>query len=134
LEPGPAAQAGSDWIGFNPLRTTWKGGRSAVEAGVGRLFPRIGRHADGWMTNKLSPDEFRRQWSRIAAMTREEGRDPAKLGSALYHNINITEDRQKGHEETKAFLDTYYTSKFSREFVEQWTIAGGPKQCADELA
>jgi len=86
------------------------------------------------LSNKLTPDEFRQQWSRIAAMTREEGRDPAKLGSALYHNINITEDRQKGLEETKAFLDTYYTSKFSREFVEQWTIAGGPKQCAEELA
>src|SRR5438309_1173055 len=65
---------------------------------------------------------------------RVEGRDPAKLGSALYHNINITEDRQKGLEETKAFLDTYYTAKFSREFVEQWTISGGPKQCAEELA
>jgi alkanesulfonate monooxygenase SsuD/methylene tetrahydromethanopterin reductase-like flavin-dependent oxidoreductase (luciferase family) len=85
------------------------------------------------MTNKLSPAEFRQQWSRIAAMAREEGRDPAKLGSALYHNINIGEDRQKGLEETKAFLDTYYTAKFSREFVEQWTIAGGPKQCAEEL-
>src|SRR5207245_852266 len=70
----------------------------------------------------------------FGAMAREEGRDPAKLGSALYHNINITEDRQKGLEETKAFLDTYYTAKFSREFVEQWTISGGPKKCAEELA
>jgi len=122
------------WIASNPTGLTWKGGASASEAVVERSFRRIARHADGWMTNKLSPDEFRRQWSRIAVMTREEGRDPAKLGSALYHNINITEDRQKGLEETKAFLDTYYTSKFSREFVEQWTIAGGPKQCADELA
>jgi hypothetical protein len=66
-------------------------------------------------------------------MAREEGRDPAKLGSALYHNINITEDRQKGFEETKAFLDKYYTANFSRQFVEQWTISGGPKQCAQEL-
>src|SRR5438093_17596 len=101
---------------------------------IERSFRRIARHADGWMTNKLSPDEFRRQWSRIGAMAREEGRDPTKLGSALYHNININEDRQKGLEETKAFLDTYYTSKFSREFVEQWTIAGGPTQCAQELS
>ena len=29
-------------------------------------------------------------------MAREEGRDPAKLGSALYHNININEDRPEG--------------------------------------
>ena len=133
LEPRPVQQPCPIWIASNPTGLTWKGGASASAAVVERSFRRIARHADGWMTNKLSPDEFRQQWSRIAAMAREEGRDPAKLGSALYHNININEDRQKGLEETKAFLDTYYTAKFSREFVEQWTIAGGPKQCAEEL-
>jgi alkanesulfonate monooxygenase SsuD/methylene tetrahydromethanopterin reductase-like flavin-dependent oxidoreductase (luciferase family) len=134
LEPRPVQQPCPIWIASNPTGLTWKGGASASEAVVERSFRRIARHADGWMTNKLSPDEFRRQWSRIGAMAREEGRDPTKLGSALYHNINITEDRQKGLEETKAFLDTYYTAKFSPEFVEQWTIAGGPKQCAEELS
>ena len=133
LEPRPVQQPCPIWIASNPTGLTWKGGASASAAVVERSFRRIARHADGWMTNKLSPDEFRQQWSRIAAMAREEGRDPAKLGSALYHNFNINEDRQKGLEETKAFLDTYYTAKFSREFVEQWTIAGGPKQCAEEL-
>jgi len=133
LEPRPVQQPCPIWIASNPTGLTWKGGASASAAVVERSFRRIARHADGWMTNKLSPDEFRQQWSRIAAMAREEGRDPAKLGSALYHNININEDRQTGLEETKAFLDTYYTAKFSREFVEQWTIAGGPKQCAEEL-
>jgi alkanesulfonate monooxygenase SsuD/methylene tetrahydromethanopterin reductase-like flavin-dependent oxidoreductase (luciferase family) len=133
LEPRPVQQPCPIWIASNPTGLTWKGGASASEAVVERSFRRIARHADGWMTNKLSPDEFRQQWSRIGAMAREEGRDPAKLGSALYHNINIGEDRQKGLEETKAFLDTYYTAKFSREFVEQWTIAGGPKQCIEEL-
>ena len=133
LEPRPVQQPCPIWIASNPTGLTWKGGASASAAVVERSFRRIARHADGWMTNKLSPDEFRQQWSRIVAMAREEGRDPEKLGSALYHNININEDRQKGLEETKAFLDTYYTAKFSREFVEQWTIAGGPKQCAEEL-
>jgi len=133
LEPRPVQQPCPIWIASNPTGLTWKGGASASEAVVERSFRRIARYADGWMTNKLTPDEFRRQWSRIGAMAREEGRDPAKLGSALYHNINITEDRQKGLQETKAFLDKYYTSNFSREFVEQWTIAGGPRQCIDEL-
>ena len=133
LEPRPVQQPCPIWIASNPTGLTWKGGASASEAVIERSFRRIARYADGWMTNKLSPAEFRKQWARIGAMAREEGRDPAKLGSALYHNINIGEDRQKGLEETKAFLDKYYTSNFSREFVEQWTIAGGPKQCVDEL-
>jgi len=101
---------------------------------VERSYRRVARLADGWMTNKLSPGEFRHQWGRIAAMAREEGRDPARLDSALYHNININEDRQAALEESKAFLDTYYTSKFSPAFVEGWTVAGSPKQCVAELA
>src|SRR6266403_101415 len=100
LEPRPVQQPCPIWIASNPTGLTWKGGASASEAVIERSFRRIARHADGWMTNKLSPDEFRRQWSRIGAMAREEGRDPAN---------------------------------FSREFVEQWTISGGPKQCVEEL-
>ena len=133
LEPRPVQQPCPIWIASNPTGLTWKGGASASEAVVERSFRRIARHADGWMTNKLSPDEFRQQWSRIGAMAREEGRDPGTLGNALYHNLNIGEDRPKGLEESKAFLDTYYTAKFSREFVEQWTIAGPPKRCIEEL-
>jgi alkanesulfonate monooxygenase SsuD/methylene tetrahydromethanopterin reductase-like flavin-dependent oxidoreductase (luciferase family) len=85
------------------------------------------------MTNKVSPAEFREQWARIGRLAREEGRDPASLGSALYHNININEDRQQALEESKTFLDAYYTSRFSPAFVEGWTVAGSPAQCVAQL-
>jgi alkanesulfonate monooxygenase SsuD/methylene tetrahydromethanopterin reductase-like flavin-dependent oxidoreductase (luciferase family) len=134
LEPRPVQQPCPIWIASNPTGLTWKGGASASDAAVERGLRRVARHADGWMTNKLSPDEFRQQWSRIAAMAREEGRDPARIGSALYHNINIREDRQAALEESKVFLDAYYSAKFSPSFVEGWTVAGSPKQCADQLA
>ena len=67
------------------------------------------------------------------AMAREEGRDPSRLGSALYHNININADRRAALEESKGFLDTYYTAKFSARFVEQWTVAGSPRECVEQL-
>ena len=133
IEPRPVQQPCPIWIASNPTGLTWKGGASASDAVVERSFRRVARCADGWMTNKLSPDEFRQQWSRIAAMAREEGRDPARLGSALYHNININEDRQAALDESKAFLDSYYTSNFKPDFVEGWTVAGSPAQCSAEL-
>ena len=133
VEPQPVQQPCPIWIASNPTGLTWKGGASASDAVVERSFRRVARHADGWMTNKLSPEEFRAQWSRITAMAREEGRDPAALGSALYHNININEDRQAALAESKAFLDKYYTANFSAKFVEGWTAAGSPKQCIDQL-
>jgi alkanesulfonate monooxygenase SsuD/methylene tetrahydromethanopterin reductase-like flavin-dependent oxidoreductase (luciferase family) len=133
IEPRPVQQPCPIWIASNPTGLTWRGGASASEAVVERSFRRVARYADGWMTNKLSPEEFRGQWARIGAMAREEGRDPANLRSALYHNININEDRRAALEESKAFLDTYYTANFSAKFVEGWTVAGGPKQCVAEL-
>ena len=133
IEPHPVQSPCPIWIASNPTGLTWKGGASAADAAVERGYRRVARFADGWMTNKLSPEEFRQQWTRIAAMAREEGRDPARLGSALYHNININEDRRGALEESKAFLDAYYTSKFTPAFVEGWTVAGSPKQCVAEL-
>ena len=133
VEPRPVQQPCPIWIASNPTGLTWKGGASASEAVVERGFRRVARHADGWMTNKLSPDEFRTQWARVTALAREEGRDPATLGSALYHNININEDRQAALAESKAFLDTYYSANFSAAFVEGWTVAGSPRQCVEQL-
>ena len=133
IEPRPIQDPVPIWIASNPTGLTWKGGASASDAVVERSFRRVAKLADGWMTNKLSPEEFREQFGRITQMAREEGRDPSKIGSALYHNINICESRQKGLEESKTFLDTYYTAKFSPAFVEGWTISGPPRQCIDEL-
>jgi alkanesulfonate monooxygenase SsuD/methylene tetrahydromethanopterin reductase-like flavin-dependent oxidoreductase (luciferase family) len=133
LEPRPVQSPVPVWIASNPTGLTWKGGASASEAAVERGLRRVARHADGWMTHKLSPSEFAQQFARIRAMAREEGREPGSLGSALYHNINVNEDRAAALAEAKAFLDAYYTSKFSPQFVEQWTVAGGPKECADQL-
>jgi alkanesulfonate monooxygenase SsuD/methylene tetrahydromethanopterin reductase-like flavin-dependent oxidoreductase (luciferase family) len=93
----------------------------------------VAKYADGWMTNKVTPEEFKSQWARILAMAKEEGRDPSKLGSSLYHNININENRQAALDESKAFLDKYYTSNFSMKFVEGFTTAGSPQQCITEL-
>jgi len=93
----------------------------------------VARFADGWMTNKVTPEQFQQMWSRIQTMAREEGRDPAQLSSALYYNININEDRPAALEESKAFLDKYYTSHFSPPFVEGFTAAGSPEHCIQEL-
>jgi alkanesulfonate monooxygenase SsuD/methylene tetrahydromethanopterin reductase-like flavin-dependent oxidoreductase (luciferase family) len=133
IEPRPVQNPVPIWIASNPTGLTWRGGASASEAAVERGFRRVARLADGWMTNKVSPAEFHQQWARISAMAREEGRDPATLGSALYHNLNVNENRSAGLKESKTFLDTYYSSRFSPAFVEGWTVSGPPRQCIEEL-
>jgi alkanesulfonate monooxygenase SsuD/methylene tetrahydromethanopterin reductase-like flavin-dependent oxidoreductase (luciferase family) len=133
LEPSPVQNPCPIWIASNPTGLTWRGGASASEPVIERSFRRVARYADGWMTNKVTPAQFRQQWARITALACEEGRDPATLGSALYHNININEERQAALAESKTFLDKYYSANFSPSFVEGWTAAGSPKQCIEEL-
>ncbi len=133
LHPKPVQKPLPIWIASNPTALTWKQGASAPDGIVERAFRRVAKYADGWMTNKLSPSEFAEQFGRIRALAREEGRDPAALGSALYHNLNVNPDRQAGLEETKKFLDTYYSTSFTAKFVEGWTITGSPKSCAEQL-
>ncbi len=133
LEPSPVQNPCPIWIASNPTGLTWRGGASASEPVIERSFRRVARYADGWMTNKVTPAQFRQQWARITALACEEGHDPATLWSALYHNININEERQAALAESKTFLDKYYSANFSPSFVEGWTAAGSPKQCIEEL-
>ena len=133
LEPRPMQQPCPIWIASNPTGLTWRDGASAPDAVVERSLRRVARYADGWMTNKVSPAQFKQQWARILEMAREEGRDAAGLGNALYHNINIQQDRHAALQESKAFLDKYYTSNFSAAFVEGFTTAGNPEECIREL-
>ena len=118
IQPRPVQNPLPIWIASNPTGLTWKDGASAPSPAVERGLRRVAKFADGWMTNKVTPEEFKTQWTRILQMAKEEGRDPSKIGSSLYHNINIKEDRQVALDESKAFLDKYYTSNFSMKFVE----------------
>jgi alkanesulfonate monooxygenase SsuD/methylene tetrahydromethanopterin reductase-like flavin-dependent oxidoreductase (luciferase family) len=133
IQPRPIQKPLPIWIASNPTGLTWRDGASAPPGAVERGLRRVARFADGWMTNKVTPEEFKSQWKRILTIAKEEGRDPSKLGSALYHNINIKEDRRVALDESKAFLDKYYTANFSMKFVEGFTTGGNPKECIAEL-
>jgi alkanesulfonate monooxygenase SsuD/methylene tetrahydromethanopterin reductase-like flavin-dependent oxidoreductase (luciferase family) len=133
LEPRPVQRPVPIWIASNPTGLTWKDGASALPPVVKRGLGRVARYADGWMTNKVSPDQFRTQWNEILTMAKEQDRDPSAIGSSLYHNININENRETALQESKAFLDKYYTFNFSPAFVEGFTTAGSPKRCIKEI-
>lgn len=133
VEPRPIQQPPPLWIANNPTTVTYKVGQPVNRRVVERAFRRVARLADGWMTNKVSPETFAEQWATIRRMASEEGRDPDRLGNVLYHNINIQPDREAALEESRRFLNAYYTADFSRPFVEAWTAAGPPERCVEQL-
>ncbi len=127
LAPKPVQQPCRIWLANNPW--TVKPDPARKE----RALRRVARLADGWQTHSLRPEIFADYWQTILEYTAEEGRDPSKMENCLYHNVNVNEDREAAYEETKRFLDAYYSANFSREKIEAWTAFGSPEQCIQNL-
>ena len=96
LQPSPVQDPCPIWIASNPTGLTWQGGASASDAVIERSFRRVARYADGWMTNKVTPEQFRQQWGRITAMAREEGRDSRDSATlSITTSISMKIDTQR---------------------------------------
>lgn len=100
---------------------------------LARIHDRIARYADGWQTGLPGAAELGRQAGLIRARATELGRDPDAFSFSAYHNVNIQDDRTVALEESKRFLDIYYTADFDPAYVEGWTAAGTPRECAEHI-
>jgi alkanesulfonate monooxygenase SsuD/methylene tetrahydromethanopterin reductase-like flavin-dependent oxidoreductase (luciferase family) len=95
---------------------------------------RVARLGDGWMTTGNTFDTFTQNLATIHQYAREEGRELGPdFEAALYYNINVNEDREAAFQESKRFLDHYYTTDYSREYLENWVAFGSPEQCIEKL-
>jgi alkanesulfonate monooxygenase SsuD/methylene tetrahydromethanopterin reductase-like flavin-dependent oxidoreductase (luciferase family) len=98
-----------------------------------RIHTRIARYADGWQIGLPYPAEVTWRAHDIRAKARALGRDPDAFSFSAYHNINIQDDRDAALEESKRFLDTYYSTDFDPDYVAAWTAAGTPRECTEHL-
>jgi alkanesulfonate monooxygenase SsuD/methylene tetrahydromethanopterin reductase-like flavin-dependent oxidoreductase (luciferase family) len=134
IEPKPAAKPRPPiWIASNAGRGVQMTNPTTDRALVERTLRRAVRHADGWETSLSNPDDLRWRLEYIRQQLAEAGRDPSTFETHLYHNINVNEDRQAALDESKRFLDVYYTENYAPDFVASWTAAGSPEECAAHL-
>jgi alkanesulfonate monooxygenase SsuD/methylene tetrahydromethanopterin reductase-like flavin-dependent oxidoreductase (luciferase family) len=126
IDPKPAARPHPPiWIANNPP----PGDKEAIR----RTLRRVVRHADGWETSLWDPADVGWRVQELRRLAEAEGRDPSSIQTHLYHNINVSEDRQASLAESKRFLDTYYTMDYSPRYVEGWTATGSPDECVQHL-
>jgi alkanesulfonate monooxygenase SsuD/methylene tetrahydromethanopterin reductase-like flavin-dependent oxidoreductase (luciferase family) len=126
IDPKPAARPRPPiWIANNPA--------PGDQERIRRTLRRVVRHADGWETSLWDPADVGWRIQELRRLADEAERDPSTIETHLYHNINVNDDRQAALEESKRFLDTYYTTDFSPRYVEGWTAAGSPDQCVEHL-
>jgi len=124
--PRPVQQPIPIWVTANPDPRFPKMAERALR--------RVARYGDGWMTTGNTPASFTADLATIQRYASEEGRNLSpSFEACLYYNINVNEDRQAAFQESKKFLDTYYSVDYPRFFVEHWVALGSPQECIDHL-
>ena len=125
IEPKPAASPRPPvWIANNA-----QGSRTLIE----RTHQRAVDHADGWETSLFDVDDLRWRLGDIRERLQQADRDVDAFETHLYHNINVNEDRAAALDESKRFLELYYSMEFAPERVAGWTAAGSPDVCVEHL-
>ncbi|HZU00379.1 MAG TPA: LLM class flavin-dependent oxidoreductase, partial [Ktedonobacteraceae bacterium] len=109
--PRPVQQPVPTWVTANPDPRYPKMAERALR--------RVAKYGDGWMTTGNTPDSFAANLATIHRYASEEGRNLGpNFEACLYYNINVNEDREAAFQESKKFLDTYYSADYPRFFVE----------------
>lgn len=127
LDVKPVQQPYPIWIASNPQV------RRIGEQGLERALRRVARHADGWMTTVLPPEEFVKRWARVQAMAREEGRALDPRATILIYNLTVNPNRDAAYDETCRFLADYYRRELPSEMVRVWCEWGTADQCAETM-
>jgi len=125
--PKPVQNPPPIWVISNPRL---QAGKPHI---IERSLRRVARMGDGWMTTATPPADFAELRGRICEYAKEYDRSFDDLPCSLYFNINIKEDREEAFQESKKYLDQYYTVNFARQAVENWVALGPPKRCIEHI-
>ena len=124
--PRPVQQPIPIWVVSNPQLTAVRN----VQSG----YRRVARLGDGWMTTGKTPDDLKASLEMIRGFAQEEGHAlPNNFEVCVYYNINVNEDREAALAESKRFLDSYYTTNYTREFLNVWVAMGSPERCVEDI-
>lgn len=124
LQPKPVQRPGPPiWLVSQPFQSP----NPAIHE---RAFRRVATLAEGWMTTRISPDEFARGLAMIRRFAAEAGRDPDAIDPCICYNLNINDDAGAAFAEAKRFMDAYYMADYSREYLANWVGWGPPAECA----
>jgi alkanesulfonate monooxygenase SsuD/methylene tetrahydromethanopterin reductase-like flavin-dependent oxidoreductase (luciferase family) len=125
VEPHPVQQPCPIWIASNPKA------RIAESPVTQRAMRRIGLLGDGYMTDSITPEEFRARWTAIRAAAREAGRDVRE--ASLHLMVNINDDPGTAKEEARDFLKRYYFMDLPERLIEMWLAYGTPAMVAAKI-
>ena len=127
IEPKPIQSPPPIWVISNPKLGT---GKPHI---IERSLRRVAQMGDGWMTTANPTNDFKELRRRVLEYAGDYDRSFEDKPCALYYNINVNEDREAAFQESKQYLDQYYSLDFKRGAIENWVAHGSPEQCIQQL-
>lgn len=119
-------------VGPVPYR---KGGPPFWIAGsLPQSLERAAKQFDGWFPNEGSAQVWGERWREIQRMAREAGRDPRKLGGAMYLTLSIDDNVAAANERLDKYLEQYYGAPAAALRKRQECFAGPPSEVAAYLS
>ena len=126
IEPRSVQRPIPIWVTSNPAPHL----KRNREAGL-RRAAKLG---DGWMTTFQPPAIVEEYLADIHNYAQEEGRQlPDDFETCVYYNINVNEDRQAALDESRKYLEAYYTTTYTEEALNLWVAMGTPDQCIADI-
>lgn len=126
--PKPVQSPCPIWIAVNPRQ-------SIVDNPlVMRALERAIRLGDGYMTDVVAPEEFRRRWDFMQGVAVRLGRDLSHFETCIHGMININEDKAMARSESKHYFQEYYTPSWpTDDVIDVWLAHGSPDECAAHI-
>jgi alkanesulfonate monooxygenase SsuD/methylene tetrahydromethanopterin reductase-like flavin-dependent oxidoreductase (luciferase family) len=95
---------------------------------------RAGKFFDGWFPIAPSAADFASGLAHVRNVARENGRDPASVGGAMYLTVSLDDDAAKADERLNSFLERYYGQPAPVLRRRQASYAGPASGLADWMA
>ena len=118
-------------VTLHPLPGRTGGPPILMAAAADAALKRLARFADGWLPIAPTPDEYAKDWTKIAGYCAEYGRDPQTLQCVHYLTLNVNPNEAESAREMEEFLLAYYGPLHHHIKKTQAICSGTPARVAE---
>ncbi len=100
-----------------------------------KTLRRVAEHADGWINNLPTANEFRENWDTVRRCAHEATRASASLTACHYSTIRVESDGKYARDQGRKFMQAYYGGMDPDEIERtECCCYGTPEACAETLS
>jgi probable F420-dependent oxidoreductase len=97
-----------------------------------RVFDRVGRISDGWISYYYGPEDFSNSWEKIRSSAKNAGRDPSLLRNVDLVPLAVASTFEEGDRVAKDFTSKYMDLPKNTRCAPEASVRGTVSECIDQ--